>query len=179
MALSLVHIEPEAFEEWRPIPGLDDYEASSLGRIRRATEGRGTWPGRIVRTNINRHLRTPYRQCVLIDPNGRRTNRYVHRMVAAAFHGVEPEDKPETRHLDGDSLNNCASNLAWGTRADNFADQAQHGTHHYGRRTHCDAGHAYTELNTRVDERGWRHCRRCSSPTGRAARRASREAVAA
>ena len=30
-------------------------------------------------------------------------------------------------------------------------------------RTHCKNGHEFTEENTRVDDRGWRYCRRCAA----------------
>lgn len=47
---------------------------------------------------------------------------YVHHLVADAFLGDRPEWHQEIRHLDGDKLNNRASNLAWGTRLDNQGD---------------------------------------------------------
>ena len=34
----------------------------------------------------------------------------------------------QVRHLDGNRNNNAASNLAWGTKAENEADKFQHGT---------------------------------------------------
>lgn len=53
---------------------------------------------------------------------------YVHRIVCATFNGPEPFEGALVRHLDGDSLNNLASNLAWGTHAENSADAKEHGT---------------------------------------------------
>lgn len=47
----------------------------------------------------------------------------VHRYVCYAFHGAPPEGKTEVRHLDSNSLNNHASNLCWGTRAENELDR--------------------------------------------------------
>jgi hypothetical protein len=47
----------------------------------------------------------------------------VHRYVCYAFHGAAPQGKPEVRHLDSNSRNNHASNLCWGTRAENELDR--------------------------------------------------------
>lgn len=51
----------------------------------------------------------------------------VHGLVATSFHGVRP-DGLCCRHLDGNSLNNAATNLKWGTRLENEADKQLHGT---------------------------------------------------
>ncbi|WP_287257689.1 HNH endonuclease [Mesorhizobium sp.] len=53
--------------------------------------------------------------------------RKVHQAVADAFLGPCPP-KHEVRHLDGNPANNCVSNLAYGTRAQNVADAIAHGT---------------------------------------------------
>jgi hypothetical protein len=52
----------------------------------------------------------------------------VHRLVASGFLKEQP-DGHEVRHLDGNPKNNKASNLEWGTRADNVSDAIRHGTH--------------------------------------------------
>lgn len=65
-------------------------------------------------------------------PNGER--EYIHRLICRAFHGEAPEGKPEVRHLDGNKKNNAASNLCWGSRQDNEADKARHGTTAKGER---------------------------------------------
>lgn len=51
----------------------------------------------------------------------------VHRLIAMAFIGVCPEGM-EVRHLDGDSCNNKAENLSYGTRLENHSDKIRHGT---------------------------------------------------
>ena len=63
-----------------------------------------------------------------------RGNRHVaiHRAVCEAWHG--PGGDLDARHLDGDSLNNAATNLAWGTRTENMADAKRHGTLVHGER---------------------------------------------
>jgi hypothetical protein len=52
----------------------------------------------------------------------------VHQVVCEAFHGAKPTAEHEVRHIDGDQLNNHATNLCWGTKAENAADRARHGT---------------------------------------------------
>lgn len=59
--------------------------------------------------------------------NGKRKRFLVHRLVAHAFLPPCPSPLHEVRHLDGDKLNNAASNLAWGTRKENAYDREMHG----------------------------------------------------
>jgi hypothetical protein len=56
---------------------------------------------------------------------------FVHRLVTAAFLGPLPDDM-ETRHLNGDWLDNRLVNLIYGTSLENSADAVQHGTSRYG-----------------------------------------------
>lgn len=136
--------ELEPFETWRPIIGYEDtYMASSLGRIKslqRMTE-RGLRGGQIIRTPIRRNQRVV---CLCVD--GIRKECRVNRLVALAFHGP-PEPGQIARHLDGDTLNNLASNIAWAP---------PHGTG-----THCRRGHEFTEENTYRNPNGSRACRSC------------------
>jgi hypothetical protein len=50
---------------------------------------------------------------------------YLHRLICEAFSG--PPEGRHCRHLDGDRSNNSASNLKWGTKAENESDKAKHG----------------------------------------------------
>lgn len=56
----------------------------------------------------------------------KKTNHYVHRLVATAF-ADRPDGCVEVLHGDGDKRNNAASNLSWGTRRDNFNDRERLG----------------------------------------------------
>lgn len=62
---------------------------------------------------------------------GYEINKYktynVHYLICLAFHGEKPDDM-EVMHFDGDRLNNCPSNLSYGTRLENHADKIRHGT---------------------------------------------------
>lgn len=70
---------------------------------------------------------------VRLTVDGRRINRMVHRIVAEAYLSPRPVGA-QVRHLDGDKLNNSATNLAWGSALDNAHDRAGHGTTARGER---------------------------------------------
>lgn len=145
-------------EEWRRIPGHPDYEVSDLGRVRSWKQsGRGGPPPRYLAGGTS----AGYRHVLLLT-DGRRTTGFVHRLVALAFLGPRP-DRHETRHLNGDKLDNRLSNLAYGTHSQNGLDVARTTGHHFGRRTHCPKGHPYDETNTYWRKRagGGRACRAC------------------
>ena len=74
-----------------------------------------------------------YRGCALKKRDWSNVSWYVHRLVAEVFHG-SPKKGHEVRHLDGNCLNNAASNLAWGTRSENMQDKTRHGTQLWGER---------------------------------------------
>lgn len=58
-------------------------------------------------------------QILQLRINGKSRTRAVHRLVAELF--VEnPKGYLEVGHLDGDKLNNSASNLVWCTRSENI-----------------------------------------------------------
>jgi hypothetical protein len=52
----------------------------------------------------------------------------VHRLVCLAFHGPKGSSRNQVRHLDGNKLNNAASNLKWGTPVEDTDDRRRHGT---------------------------------------------------
>jgi hypothetical protein len=58
----------------------------------------------------------------------------VHRLVLLAFQGPPPSTLYMARHLDGNRANSRASNLAWGTAKENYADAIRHGTQGPGMR---------------------------------------------
>jgi hypothetical protein len=68
---------------------------------------------------------------VILCRDGKRHNRYVHRLVLEAFIGPRPEGQ-ETRHLNGRPGDNQIDNLVWGTRTENRADRVRHGTANQG-----------------------------------------------
>lgn len=66
--------------------------------------------------------------------NGKGRMRYVHVIVATAFHGPRPSRDHEAAHADGNKANNHRDNISWKTRAENAADKVIHGTTNRGDR---------------------------------------------
>lgn len=103
-------------EEWRSVPGFDNYRVSDAGRV-------VTAKGRSMRLHATRggYL------CVSLYREGRYSHRLAHRLVLEAFVGPCPEGF-ETRHLNGVRTDNRLANLAWGTSGENATDRERHGT---------------------------------------------------
>lgn len=135
---------------WQAVPGYPGIEASDTGMIRRnGIEKKQS-------KDSKGYLR------VALTVGGKYLSVYVHRLVAAAFHG-EPTG-PLVRHLDGAPANNIPSNLAWGDTSANIRDSVRHGTYvgnGYAARTHCKNGHEFTEENTQYRPTQGRRCRAC------------------
>ncbi len=87
-------------EEWKPVSGTQDYEVSSMGRVRRKTRILKSWCDN-----------SGY--CV-VGPKYQRKVKHkaVHRLVAEAFLPSQA-GMPIVNHLDGDKTNNSLTNLEW------------------------------------------------------------------
>lgn len=114
-------------EEWCAIPGWPEYEASSLGRVRRVKASRGTVAGKILKLRLHGGY---YK--VSLSRNAKPRVEWVHRLVALAFHGLPSDPSMEVAHGDNCGTNNTRGNLRWDTRAGNSADRVRHGTHIQG-----------------------------------------------
>lgn len=98
------------------------YEVTPDGRVYSLTNWRGYGRRELVQTpNADGY---PSVRLIL---NGKRTRKGVHTLVAAAHLPPRPSPEHQVRHLDGDRLNPNATNLAWGTAAENAADREIHG----------------------------------------------------
>lgn len=64
---------------------------------------------------------------ISIYRGGRIRQVFVHALVCEFHHGPRPTVTHQVRHLDGDKLNNAATNLAWGTPKQNHEDMDRHG----------------------------------------------------
>ncbi len=64
----------------------------------------------------------PYKRYEMTRYDGKRVERYGHRLVAEMIYGPCPAGK-ECRHLDDDKGNCDFTNLRWGTRAENMNDR--------------------------------------------------------
>jgi hypothetical protein len=126
-------------ENWRPIPGFENYQVSDLGRVRNAH-------GLIRKVTccpLKRYLR------IVISKNCANYNRYVHRLVMLAFVGPCP-DGMQVAHLDGDPTNCALSNLTYATPRQNNLQKALHGTQPRGEQ--CSRA-KLTEMQARVIRR--------------------------
>lgn len=100
-------------EKWKDIEGFEGlYQVSNMGRVRSVFR-EGTKGGIIKQFVIDRYYK------VHLYKNGKQTNFYTHRLVAQAF-VINRDSKPEINHIDGDKLNNKASNLEWCNRQENM-----------------------------------------------------------
>lgn len=109
-------------EEWRVVPGFENYSVSSFGRVRRDRVNSVEYQDRL----LSQQDRADGRLSVSLSKPGTRKNFKVHVIVAAAFLGPRPNGY-EVAHNNGDCLDNRASNLRYATRAENVADIARHG----------------------------------------------------
>jgi hypothetical protein len=108
-------------ELWIEIPETNGrYSVSNFGNVR------ANWSD-VPRRNLQHRIRiershqlkpsthtTGYLRVAL----GRGVHRYVHRLVATAFH-PNPANLPQVDHIDGDRKNNAAANLRWVSARDN------------------------------------------------------------
>ena len=131
---------------WKAVLGLEEmYEVSDSGEVRSLPrlDSRGyKWRGKLIST----HSQKPYgHHSVILYHAGRGHKRWVHRLVLEAFKGIAPAGL-QSCHRDGDSANNHARNLYWGTAIQNAADKRRHGTHLQGSQI---VGSKFTEADIR------------------------------
>lgn len=113
-------------EEWRPVVGYEgQYEVSSIGRVR-SLDRKAKIRGGAYRVVKGQALKPQKHSAGYRTVNlGRRNQKLIHELVAAAFIGPKPEGS-EIRHLNGDPTDNAVNNLAYGTRSENMRDVARY-----------------------------------------------------
>lgn len=105
-------------EVWKNIKGyLRQYQVSNLGNVRSLDRycSTGFKPGIVRKQQISN---SGY-SFVTLWKNGKRKNKFVHRLVAETFI-PNKNNKKETNHIDGNKLNNTVSNLEWCTGSENM-----------------------------------------------------------
>ena len=119
-----------------PVAGFPAYAVSADGLVWTSyCKGRGGRVGGAWRTLTPTLDRQGYRIVRLYGEAGAWKQRRVCRLVCEAFFGP-PKLGQECRHLDGNPWNDHSVNLAWGTSAENKADQKRHGTAPLGQSHH-------------------------------------------
>lgn len=109
--------------EFRSIPGFEEYEASSEGIIRRSPN-----PLKIrIKINLGRIMKQSLCKksgylAVCLSRNGKTFYPNVHILVARAFLGPKPTEKIVVNHKDEDKLNNAIQNLEYCTRSYNISE---------------------------------------------------------
>jgi hypothetical protein len=100
------------------IPGFEDrYAVSANGEI-------WSYVGHIPR-KLKPDLVKGYHRVTLFDSN-KRTRMPVHRIVALTYI-LNPENRPQVNHIDGNKINNAAINLEWMTSKENCAHALEEG----------------------------------------------------
>lgn len=122
-------------EEWKTIPGYDNYEASSLGRIRSLDyeeEIANRWGSTTIRRHTGRVLKSwinkkGYNYVSL----GAKNKKEAHYWIAMTFLGPR-KDAMEVNHKNGNKSDNSVENLEWVTRSQNSRHAFDTGLNHVG-----------------------------------------------
>jgi hypothetical protein len=104
-----------SMEEWKNIYGYEEYQVSTLGRVKRLAYYKNVCGGgkqyceeRILKLQ----KRKGGYQAIVLSKNSKAKSFLVHRLVAMAFI-PNPENLPQVNHKDENPSNNCVDNLEW------------------------------------------------------------------
>lgn len=108
-------------EIWKTIEDYPNYQVSNLGRVKSLARewivgiGNKRFHDEMI---LKLHNKKRGYKDVCLFKNGKRKYYFVHRLVAQAFI-LNPENKPEPNHIDGNPSNNKVNNLEWVTKSEN------------------------------------------------------------
>ncbi len=108
----------------KPIPRCEGYYADDNGFV--YSERKYQWRDRGLR-RIGTTCKDHGYYVTIVVEDGKKKPRKVHQLVARAYYGERPAGL-QTRHLNGNALDNRPENLCYGTAAENVADAQRHGT---------------------------------------------------
>lgn len=100
-------------EEWRKVPGYENYEVSNTGKVVNNNFNRKGVRKEMTYKNNRGYL------AVSLFRNGNGKDITVHRLVAQEFI-PNPNNLREVNHIDGNKENNNVDNLEWCTREENL-----------------------------------------------------------
>jgi hypothetical protein len=109
-------------EVWSSIKNFSYYKISNLGRVKSIDKPIQDSLGR-KRIQKGRFIKQfgyegNYYTVNMTDDEGIRRRKYVHRLLAETFL-LNPENKPQVNHKDGNKFNNLLHNLEWVTIKEN------------------------------------------------------------
>ena len=118
-------------EIWKDVPGYEGlYQASNFGRVKRLDTilpdkngKRVHKKGKILKPSTWHYKKTFTKHPGLVVnlwKNGQRKLMTVHRIIASTFI-LNPKNKPQVNHKDGNRENNRVDNLEWVTQEENMA----------------------------------------------------------
>lgn len=103
----------EQKEIWKDVDGFKDYQVSNLGRVKSNRRGKSKLIGC---SDANGYLMVT----LYADSDGKKKNFRIHQLVAMVFLGHKPNGNTMVvNHIDGNKLNNNASNLEIVTNREN------------------------------------------------------------
>jgi len=109
-------------EIWKEVDWFDGmYLISNFGRLK-------SMHNNIIRKPFLKEKRYPK---LVLNKNGKKYMRYIHRMVAIAFIS-NPKNKKQVNHIDGNKCNNNVSNLEWNTPSENMQHSIKNKLHPSG-----------------------------------------------
>lgn len=136
-------------EIWKDIPGYEGlYQVSNLGKVKSLSFRNNQTT--IKREKILSVLKKDNKYLYIsLSKNGKRKNKYIHRLVAEAF--IDNKNKyPFVNHIDYDVTNNKVDNLEWCTQEYNVKYSIKN-MYKRRKRTHSNTGERYISYRKEND----------------------------